>query len=74
MSDTPRTNKAIMRTQGMFRAASACNGFTEHARELERELAAVTKERDEWKAKFQAIEDKLSEAASEAAFQNMRNQ
>jgi len=40
MSDTPRTEQALKQTQGLFRAAASANGFSEHARQLERELAA----------------------------------
>ncbi len=39
MSDTPRTDAAIKRTSGLFRAAAQTNGFADFSRELERELA-----------------------------------
>lgn len=41
MSDTPRTDAALAATQGMFRASAAANGFADHARTLERELAVA---------------------------------
>ena len=34
---TPRTDAALKRTQGLFRAAGSANGFTDFARQLERE-------------------------------------
>lgn len=41
---TPRTDKALRATQGLFRAASATNGFTGFARTLERELAEAQRQ------------------------------
>lgn len=41
MNNTPLTAAALAATQGMFRAASAANGFTNHARTLELKNAAL---------------------------------
>lgn len=53
---TPRTATALMQTQGVFRAASDANGFTNHAEQLETELAEVTKERDALKLRNDTLE------------------
>ena len=54
-SKTPRTAEALRRTQGMFRAASAANGFTDHARQLETES-------DQWKAMAEELVESFSKS------------
>ena len=43
MTTTPRTDAAHRKCSGLFRAASAANGFLLHARQLETELAELRK-------------------------------
>jgi hypothetical protein len=38
---TPRTDKALKNTQGLFRAAAETNGFADHARLLEAETSRL---------------------------------
>ena len=45
MKDTPRTNDIIEQVKG-FRTSSAIYSLEQFSRELERELTAVTKQRD----------------------------
>lgn len=44
---TPLTDIALVKTQGLFRAAAASNGFADHARTLERENAKIKDCHDE---------------------------
>lgn len=58
--ETPRT-EAMIESCGDYEKAYHYNGrFADFARQLERELAEMTKFRDEWKSRTWAAEDKLA--------------
>ena len=55
---TPRTERALRATQGMFRAASATNGFSQFTRTLELELNAANervKELEKQAARYEYV-------------------
>ena len=43
---TPRTEEALIKTQGLFRASAETNGFSDLARQLERELVELRSEHE----------------------------
>ena len=68
MSGTPRTDAAAAKTHGMPEGGPWLYVTSDFARQLERELAAVTKERDALKAELATLGsacDKIRRSASD---------
>ena len=60
MNDTPRTNALYNGYYGVFKSR-ACDRIVEFARQLERELAKVTEQRDAAMGRIKCLESDLKE-------------
>lgn len=54
-TQTPRNAKALKATSGLFRAAANINGFSDFARQLERELTAAQQENERLREALERI-------------------